>query len=205
MIFAFAVFVFILAGCKKDNNGSDGGNDNGDGNPFVINISDVIKVYEYSPDITRVLAKMNDKLFIEPTQYENNSCKLTLPSIVSPEFLRDDGYISFGRWLPDEINAKIGELTIYAATDESNGWSGLSYHDERLADENDDNYYYCEAVYLYSSMNFTVRKEYYGDHWDCNFRKGWNVLYYYQGIGYAGWERITTQKPSGVNLKWYLY
>ena len=34
--------------------------------------------------------------------------------------------------------------------------------------------------------------------YDCNYKKGWNITY--------GWDKImTTQKPAGVNLKWYFY
>jgi hypothetical protein len=67
-----------------------------------------------------------------------------------------------------------------------------------------------EASYLYADRDLTVKGisrwyddyegEYYEEEFNCSFKKGWNIVYFI-----ADNDKITTQKPSGANLKWYYY
>jgi len=186
----------LITGCDKN---KGGGSDEPTGGGFVINAT-VVDGDDYNDEIATVKAEMeNDEeetFYIASGKYANGGFKLTLPNNVSEKHLYaiNETFDDFDGTISDP-NAKIGAIWI-SAFDENGKLIGEFYQEYDGDDEG------IEANYLYVDRKVIVKG--YDDEleFDCSFKKGWNIVY---GIETDEGGKITTQKPSGVNLKWYYY
>ena len=126
------------------------------------------------------------------TNYEKGGFKLNLCATVPDKYLQL-AYDEFEDFVTDR-SAKFALLTVIAYNN-----AGREIGSFILRDVSDDD---CYAHYLYSDRKFTMKGKEDDVIVDCNFKKGWNIMYIYNfGAEYT----MTTKKPSGVNLKWHYY
>jgi len=139
-----------------------------------------------------------DDVVLATTKYENDGFKLQLPKTVSDQYLVKlaDG---------EQNGLTISDLTakstavMFCAYDNTDNQTGIIY----LVGM--DLKYFASATYLYSDKKFTIKGKLeegsLSVEYDCNVKKGWNVLYLLQGIA-NGTNTFTTQKPSEVKMEW---
>ena len=190
----------VLAACKKDPKGSGGGGG------YVIEAKNVLYATD---DIDHVKAFVYYELEdddwedceVGTAPFIDNGFTINLPATLPSEYL-DFAYNIFD----DEVlvvsdrNAKMSEIVEILAYNIEKEEVGEVF----LYDEND--YMYCEAAYIYADRNFTMKgTEVDGSYThicDCDFRTGWNLVYY-RCDNLRAEEKLTTQKPADVNLQWY--
>jgi hypothetical protein len=126
------------------------------------------------------------------SQAPRRNIKIRFPAINHNEevpFFYLDGF----KGTISDPNAKISICSI-EAFDEDNSKIG-----ELFQQDNDKN---VQADYVYSDRDVTIKGVDGDEEIDCHFKKGWNIVYTVcKDKNYP--EFYTTQKPSGINLKWY--
>ena len=138
---------------------------------------------------------------IASAEYKNNGFKMTLPKTMASKYLRygASDYFDAPLNLVSDKNAKLATVELIAFNSTGDEFGEFYWEAETYS-------YYVSAGYVYADRDFTVKgtdnSGSYEVKWDCTFKKGWNVLYWYEDSD-SGDESYTTQKPSGVNLKWY--
>ena len=131
-------------------------------------------------------------------KYANGGFKLNLPETVAAYSLRGIADVLPLYYLDGTISnpeAKMTETRI-RAYDKNNNYIGDLYCEDYYHDDN-------SCIYVYVDRNVTI-KGYSYDYpleYNCYFTKGWNILY----ISYSNYSSVllTTQKPSGMDYKWY--
>ena len=197
----------VLAACKKDPKGGGGGG----GGSYVIEAKNIIGDATDGISIVKALIVTDEGYDPEmgyywneyeagAAQFYNNGFRINLCAIIPDEYLEsaydilEDEYLTLS-----DPNAKINILYIVAYNSENEEIGDFLMRDN-------DNDMYCDAGYMYADRNFTAKgSESYGDYTyacDCNFKRGWNLIYIYDD-DYV--EKITTQKPAGVNLQWHYW
>ena len=192
--------VFIACGSNSSEN-----KDNE--NFFVINVENVIGA---DSNIVTVKAGMIASTSIHRTskidyevasaEYKNGGFRLNLPETVPDEWLNAviDYWEDTIRFVISDTKAKVNFLEIGACNQEGIEESSRFW----LEVEENDNGNYCDNFYIYADRNFTITVK--GDNnYNCIFKKGWNIVY-------SCFDKddkwiATTQKPSGINFKWYFY
>jgi len=193
VIAVFAISAAFMS-CDKnkddDNNGNGNGNGN-TGNSFVIEAKDVIGGHGSYNDIVTVRLY---NLYRVSAKFENNGFKLTLPALESDELviITQRGSLLFEGSLESltisDREAKIKTVFVEAYNAENNLIGYI--HQLNGSDGN------IIVYYSYLDSDVTIKGEANGADFDLSFKKGWNMWY-------IGNNRLTTQKPSGVDFKWY--
>ena len=176
LIIAFVAIATAFVACKKEND---------ENTNLVIHAT---KVLSGNAKITMVEASISLESNILPLasdNYTNNSFKLALPKTVAEKYLSGDA------------NGKLGFVDI-CAFDEYNKVIGIF----GLIDVNKQ----VQVSYLYADKKFAVNETFIDEDensqvWNCSFVKGWNTVYYEAISDSEG--KVTTSKPSGLNLQWY--
>jgi len=176
MIALMAISMAFVA-CKKDDKEDSG---------YVIEVKNV----QYtSDDINYVEAQLASKV-LDDSKYADGDFKLNLPETVSNDLLHNGS-----------INGAFGWIDIFAFNKEKKVIGEFSYQD---GSKNVRAYY----TYANNDFKFEYTNEYQSGEetkkniWNCTFEKGWNIMY----AEIKGNETmLTTQKPSGVSLKWYFF
>jgi hypothetical protein len=183
------ILMTAVVACKKDPKEGGGGT-------FVINATNVIEV-DANDDIDSVKAIVYIGDYqVGAAKFQNNGFIINLCATVPDEYLRTMDPDIFD--LMSDKNAKISFLIGIMAYNSA----GIEIGEFLLRDRSDNRY--CEAGYIYADRNFTIKytNTYLGHTYtfDCNFKRGWNIIYEYDSDNEEG---TATQKPSGVNLEWY--
>ena len=211
MVVLLLMTAFVACEKDKDSKGDDNGGGGGGGggnNPFVINAT-VVNGNDYNDYISTVKAVIyyawgyGEDYVVASGEYKNGGFKLTLPATVPAEYLTE-----IGSDLPSSITisdrkAKVmNEALSIFAYDGEGDYIGRCFLDD---EDGGDNY----SGYLYVDRNVTIKGRYYDEdyyyeevEYDCSLKKGWNIMYI---IWSENGGLYTTQKPSGVNFKWYYY
>ena len=191
----------VLSACKKDPKGSGGGG----GSSYVIDAKNIIGETNGIDHVNAFIYWDTEddwgEYEVGTSPFIDNGFTINLPATLPSEYL-DFAYNIFD----DEVlvvsdrNAKMSEIVEILAYNIEKEEVGEVF----LYDEND--YMYCEAAYIYADRNFTMKgTEVDGSYTcicDCNFRTGWNLVYYQCDYRQAE-IKLTTQKPANANLQWY--
>ena len=126
-----------------------------------------------------------------PAKYENGKFELSLSDNISDEYLQ----LVYNREDREGVTASDTQAKFIffgvKAFNSENIWLG----DLRIRSKN------WNIEFRYTDRDFTekgVNK--YGEEFDCSYKKGWNIVYYYfDGVK----TKSTTQKPSNENFKCY--
>jgi len=141
----------------------------------------------YSANIIAVKARLSGYDYdVAESEFKNNSFSLKLSKV--PEHYLDF-VTSWSRITEDMIsdkNAKWQFIRIYIYDDKRNDW--------RLSLRDIDMY----AEYVFVDKNFTIQGVNSGYQYDCSFKKGWNIMYEFNG-------KYMTKKPSDTNFRWEVY
>jgi len=124
---------------------------------------------------------------VAESEFRSNSFSLKLSNV--PEHYLDF-VTSWSRITEDMIsdkNAKWQFIRVYVYDDKKNDWR-LSLRDSR------DMY----GEYVYVDRKFTIQGVNNGYQYDCSFKKGWNIIYEFNG-------KYMTKKPSDTNFRWEVY
>ena len=194
VVTTFALSALLIA-CQRENNDENDGTANNT-DSFVIEATNVINSIDNTlsvKDIATVKAFLyspyNDSYDIIATgKCENGGFKLILPNPVDNKLLTVGNNPYPIKWVSDS-KAKIsglGAFQIIAYDNAGNIIGGLHY-----CYGGEDVYGY----YVYVDRNFTIIGGPDWDYWNCTFNKGWNIIYAH--------DEYTTQKPSGVDVRWY--
>jgi hypothetical protein len=200
------ILMVAVAACKKDEKSGSGG-----GNASVVNATNISGDDDSEVDYVKALIIVDEGEYPDggnywtgyeagASEYKNHGFKINLSATVPDKYL-ESWSDEWGEEFMSDKNAKVAVAWMVAYDDEG-GETGEFYWE--YGGENAD----CETLHVYADRNFTVKGTYdgYGEKeiFNCNFRKGWNILY-----GYDDYKKdefiITTQKPSNVNLVWYYY
>ena len=176
-----------------------GGNNGGENEKdFVIEVTNVI-----GSSSGVVTVKALEWIFddvIASAEYKNKGFKLTLPNTMQSKYLQYDvsEYFDVLPSMVSDKNAKVSEVYLLAYNNAGDVIGGFDMSDEGMD-------FYVFATYYYADRDFTIKgidnSEDYDVEWNCTFKKGWNIMYWYED---DGWDELyTTQKPSGINLQWY--
>jgi hypothetical protein len=148
--------------------------------------------------------KSDDENVIATADYENDGFKLKLPKTVSDQYLYEVGDEFDGEnWITvSDPKAKMNAIWL-SAYNNKDKYIGDFYH------MGWNTRYYVDAAYIYSDRKFTITGKFeyddehykYTEEFDCNLKKGWNVLYFVDEEFNAK-SIITTQKPSEVKMEW---
>ena len=225
LFLALALTTAVFYSCEKDDDNSGNGSD---GNASTINATNVVNG---SSKITTVKAEIywetgdwddDDSEYgyytIAEAQYKNNSFKMELPSTVPAKYLQpimEDDDME-GVTVSDKTvkGAALVDFAAYDKDGEELGWLVLVSADPSDDDENGS-----VATWIYVDKNITVNgQEVYDDYNEVyiekynniTLKKWWNIVYmsttetYNQSTKKTTYtETYSTQKPSGVTLKWY--
>ena len=165
----------------------------------------------------------DDSYVITETQYKNDGFTLELPATVPAKYLEPLWEDDMGEVTISDKTVKgtgIYYLYAYDKDDEELGW--LAY---MSANPSDDEKNMSEAIWIYFDKNVTINGQYkeeyvnesYNEEYitkynNVTFTKGWNIAYMSQTYTYNQSTKretytstVSTQKPSGVTLKWYFY
>jgi hypothetical protein len=202
---AVLIVMAAFASCDKDKNDSGGGSSSD--NPFLVTVKNVIG---NDNDIATVAGLVDyefkehwvEHYEVASTLYKNNGFEMKLPETVADEYLWDAD-----EWFGEDVdkiisdnNARVTYLWIYAMDNDEDKLGEFWQRDES------DNYY-ALSRYLYVDRSFILKGTTYEEdegylvEWNCTFKKGWNIMYYF--VNDKSEASITTKNPSGVNLKWY--
>jgi len=202
-LFHFLIMIGIIAmgtiACEKDvssKKGNDSGGDGDDpgggggGSSFVIEAKGVIGDDDSDVVSVGAIVEGHDYDYEAGTaKYGKNGFKITLTSTVSNKYLTEVDDVIDEDVVSDK-KAKISYPIWIDAYDEDDECIGEFYC---YGDE-------WEIWYLYADRSFTAKGNIYSEEYDCSFKKGWNILYYYDN---GSVEKFSTKKPSGINFKWY--
>ena len=186
LMLAALIISAAFVACNKDNDNKDDGNNGNEivDNPAIIEVKDVVNG---NNEIVTVKVFGNyEENEIASAKY-NNGFKLNLPTIVPnhlmSENMAEDATIS-------DMEARLEyflNIVAYNANDEFIG--SIDCRD----DSNKNKCYYA-----YADRDFTLKR---GDLLDYSFKKGWNKWYRVEREDGSYFQ--TTQKPSGIDFKWY--
>ena len=221
-----AATVLVLAACKKDSNSSSNNtsdyNDNTSEDVSVIevrnlgsgNIATVKAVVWWYNDNTNESTEVT----LASCPYQNGGFKLTLPSSFPNdcmyEWVENEWEEKRDEIIVSDPKAKVGAiggdgaiLVAYSSAERYYiGWFYMYGENSKMG---------VWADYIYADRNFTAKGKYSGGYYtnqiyksynveyNCSFKKGWNIYYFCYGE-YGNNENYvyTTQKPSGVDMKW---
>ena len=156
--------------------------ENKDDSGYVIEVKNVQNT---SDGINYVEAQLTSKV-LDDSKYANGAFKLNLPETVSNDLLKSGS-----------SDGLFGWIDIVALNKQKKTMGEFSYQD---GNKN------VRAHYAYANNDFKF--EYTNEQgtapqiWNCSFVKGWNVIYAEETENEM---RISTTKPSGINLKWYFF
>ena len=184
-VFATVVSVLLFYGCKKDSEG---------GTVLEINATNVINS---SSEIATVKAKIEGYGYeVASAEYKNGGFKLKLSKTVSDEYLmKPQNLWNIPSNMVSDKNTLFGKVHLDAYNNAGKEIGNFC--------QKDDNYgigvyiYWGVYWYVYANKSCTIKGESNYATWDCTFKKGWNIVYIYSD------DLFTTNKPSGVNFKWY--
>jgi hypothetical protein len=196
----------IFMACNKET-GSDIGNDGTDENAgsFVIEATSVIggqsniatvKAYLYSN-------YPYGKDLIATGKYEKGGFKIALPDSIDSKYLTDDflSYDPYAGSVASDENAKItlfGLDYLYAYDNAGNEIGYFHYWGES-SNVTADGY----AYYVFADRNFRIWRTDGDEYVTCNFKKGWNIVYYYNyQVTFGSWSDITTDANLDIPMKW---
>ena len=198
---ALTALALIVTACDKNN----GGNGNNNGTAFVINAANV---ENGNSNIATVKALMYNDIgsqVVALAEYKNGGFVLNLPANVPDEYLEPIYYDDELSGMISDKKAQIGNVYIYAYDINENQIGGFYYYPINYIENVD-----CETEIMYADRYFTMNGTFtdYGDTivYNCTFKRGWNIMYCI-GYDYDDYYKVlvTTQKPSGINFKWYYY
>ena len=196
----------VLAACKKDPKGDGGGG----GGSFAIEATNIrIVNNDNGIDSVKALIITGEEKYPEGTYHwvgyetgvakcENNGFRMFLCSTVPDEYLMS-AYDDFGE-LASDRNAKAVSVEIIPYNSAERECGKLLCYDVT------EEILRCEIIHTYADRNFTLKGSEGSDYiytYDCNFRRGWNFVY----LLYEDYKevKITTKRPSGIDLKWHYY
>lgn len=209
------MMILTATACKKDKDDSNGDvsvinatSIVGDNDDEVDNVKALTSIVDYYDDEYHYVGEYE----IAAVTYKNSRFRITLPATLPDGCLMELGKFQDGVTVSD-INVKGTSIEVVYAYDKHENQVG-HFHLRRY--EKDENGF-CAAIWLYVDVNCTIKgSEFYdnnGNHYnykyDCNLKKGWNIVYLYREIHQMGtdsysWEdTVTTKKPAGVELKWH--
>jgi len=156
--------------------------DNKDDSGYLIEVKNVQNTND---DINQVKAQLASEVLVD-SKYDDGAFTLNLPKTVSNALLKNGSN-----------DGLFGLIEIVALNKQKKMIGEFSYQDGNKS---------VRAYYTYANNNFnfeyTNKQETVPQIWNCSFTKGWNIIY----AEFKEDETIlTTQKPSGVNLKWYFF
>ena len=204
IVFGSILFVSALTftSCKKDKK------DDGGSNVSVISANGNI-IGDDTSEVDNVAALTlsdydGNGYEAGTSNFKNESFKINLSATVPDKYLSffdEDDFDGDVKVNPKD--AKGCSLGIIAY--DSDGDEIGEFQQE---DEKEYSWYYAE--YIYANKDFTIKgtekDEDYSYTYDCSFKKGWNIVYsYYKWDDYSEEGKVTTKKPSNMNLKWYYY
>ena len=199
------IAIGTFTACEKENGSSNSGSDSESGS-FVIESTNVINSNNNIATVKGCLWTEgegdNDEeewwTVIATGQYGKGGFKLTLPDNVNSKYLEyatdlfNDESISDNKAKTMYLN----EFWIGAY-----GKAGKAMGMLQCLGANSNIFVYVN--YMYADRKFTYKETDDDYEANCTFNKGWNAVYFYEesrnGNEYYG---MTTQKPSGVTLKW---
>jgi hypothetical protein len=193
-----ASLLVAFTGCNKDDDPSSGSASVIEAKSVTGDCSDVatVKAMYYDP----YGGEDEEEYFAEiaSANFKNGGFKLNLPTNVSDViFVYPQWYWLTSSKYSSDRGARLSNVYVMAYNS-AKEIIGEFYHG------NDDDDYGCHVYYMYADRKFTVKGEggddMDADYYDCNFKKGWNIMYY---VDDGKNEGFTTQKPSGVAFKWY--
>jgi len=175
---------------------------------------EAIDVMYSSADITTVCAMVfgeNDEKPLTSTQYQDNSFKLKLPSIVDDKYLWPTFKLLvnidlmvhnhiYESWISDQ-NAKLIYVRIAARDGNKNFIGDFIYSGKNINT-------YAQEFYFFADRTFTIKGKGIDEvgrpfESDCSFDEGWNCVYLCWVVdedGFWSTRLLTTTKPSIV---WY--
>jgi hypothetical protein len=158
-----------------------------------------------SGDITTVEAvidnfETDEEIVVATTKYEKNGFKIKLPQTVSDQYLYKQELEFEGEdWIKvSDPEAKVN-VVWFIAKNNKNEYIGMFYY------MGISTRYYAHAMYLYSDRKFTITGKFdedgYAEEYDCNIKKGWNVMYLF-AEHFEDRYTVTTKKPTDLKMDW---
>jgi len=148
--------------------------------PNLITPTEITITNEENSDIAIVKAfTMNRE--VTSAEYKDGSCKLNLPATLPNEYLYWASSIAI--FTGCEISDKESKL---CRIDEFVAYNNVGKRIGEINLENSMN-----SRYYYVDRDFAVK----GVEWFCSFKKGWNIVYYYDG-------KYTTKEPTKISSWW---
>lgn len=186
-----SVFVISFVACNKDD-------DDIGGNPSVIEIKNVIGDYSEVATVKVVNQSSDGQDEIASGKFKNGKCKITLPKTLSDKYMFSINEVVDNEIVASDKNAKISGLYWNEIIGYDN--SGNESVEFWLANNKE---YHSFVVYVYADRKFTLKGSDRDGvtNFDCEFKKGWNIVYHDESAYTSG--NITTNKPSGMDYKWY--
>jgi hypothetical protein len=195
----------MFSACKEKK-GSSGDKDDGPNsnmNPSVIEVSGM---GNSNIATVKIIASWEDDddygyEAIISVPYQNGGFKMTLPETIPDKYLQKWDVEKDGITVSDP-NARvciIEGITAYSSAEKAE----IGYFYPYLIG---DDMFYGTFYRIYADRDFTIKGKNssgWGDYleeWDCSFKKGWNMFYYYYKGGNN--EICITQKPSNIGIKW---
>ena len=189
----------VLSACKKDPKGDGGG---GGESSSVIDAKNIIGDATDGVDHVKVFVDCYtenhwNKYEVGAGTFINDGFTIHLRTL-SSEYLGLVYDLVDDNLVVSDKDAKMSDITeIFAYSNE-----GKIVGEFRLYGQNDNIGY--KAAHIYADRNFTIKgtelDNGYTFAYDCDFRKGWNVVYFYYG---GPVEQITTQRPPDANFQWH--
>jgi hypothetical protein len=185
------ILMTAAVACNKDPKGG-GGSDSA----FVINATNIEGVDD-KDQIDNVKALVYSEIENYPAgtaKFQNNGFKVNLCATVPDNHLGSWDIICWGAsGIVSDTSAKVNYTHIIACNSAGREIGAFWFFEEKDM--------YCFGRYLYADRDFTIKGNGIMYTYDCDLKKGWNIVYHY----HEGGGKITTQKPSGVNLEWHYF
>jgi hypothetical protein len=208
-IFIQLVVIAVIAtgsfvACDKDTGDNNNDNDNGNNDTYTTGsfVIEATTVICGQSKIATVKAYLGRDI-IATGKYEKGGFKIALPDSIDSKYLTDslydrDPYV--GAEISDE-NAKItllGLMHLYAY-DNAGTKIGYFYYSGEKSDESANG----SAYYVFADRNFRIWKTDGDEYVTCNFKKGWNIVYYHNyQFSFGSWSDLTTDASSDIPMKW---
>ena len=198
----------IFAACEKDpGNNSGDGNDNNDTyttGSFVIEATNVIGGQSKIATVKAYLYRdaPYGKDLIATGKYEKGGFKIALPDSIDSKYLIDA--IDCESYTGGEISDKNAKFTpleyfVLLAYDQAGNEIGYFYYCGEKSDLSANGY----AYYVFADRNFRIWGTDGDEYVTCNFKKGWNIVYYYNyQVSFGSWSDLTTDANLDIPMKW---
>lgn len=189
----------IFAACNKDT-GNNSGNGNGNNDTYTTGsfVIEATNVIGGQSKIATVRAYLSRDL-IATGKYEKGGFKIALPDSIDSKYLIDA--IDFEEEGLSDENAKFTPLgyLVLLAYDHAGNEIGCFYYSGEKPDESANGF----AYYVFADRNFRIWKTDGDDYVTCNFKKGWNTVYYHNyQFSFGSWSDITTDVNLDIPMKW---